>query len=196
MNKYIKQTINLIVFISVLLSMSLHASNTNNLTLSQLLALFSQSKQSTVDFIEEKHAFFLEQPMTSSGYVEFISPNKLNKFITKPEVTSQKISDNELEIISGEQKHIIDLNEHPEFSVILQSIISLLAGDHVTLQKTFKLKFNNSHMGWQLHLTPKDSYILGYVNSIQMFGSENKLTKLIITEANNDHTTTYFSNHR
>ena len=61
------------------------------LDLPELLHLFAQQKKSTVDFSEEKHAFFLEEPIKSSGYIEFSAPNKLNKFILKPEKFRKKL---------------------------------------------------------------------------------------------------------
>jgi len=53
----------------------------NKPELSNILDLFAQNKQSTVDFKEEKHAFYLDEPIKSSGYLQFKSPNILYKFI-------------------------------------------------------------------------------------------------------------------
>lgn len=166
------------------------------LELQDLLHLFAQQKKSTVDFNEEKHAFFLEEPIKSSGYIEFSAPNTLNKYILKPEKTSQKITDNILEIKNSNENHTIDLNDHPEFSILLKSIISVLAGDLVSLKKDFKINFTNNISDWSLLLTPYDSYIAGYIESVKMFGNKNKLSKIIVTEANNDRSITLFSNHR
>jgi len=164
--------------------------------LPELLHLFAQQKKSTVDFSEEKHAFFLDEPLKSSGYIEFSAPNKLNKYILKPEKISQKITGNILEIKNSDETHTVDLNDHPEFSVLLRSIISVLAGDLVSLKRDFKVNYTNIDPGWSLLLTPHDSYISGYIESIYMFGNNNKLSKIIVTEANNDHSITLLSNHR
>lgn len=168
----------------------------DKLELPELLHLFAQQKKSTVDFIEEKYAFFLDEPLKSSGYIEFLAPNKLNKYIVKPEKMSQKITGNILEIKNPDKTHTIDLNDHPEFSVLLRSIISVLAGDLDSLKKDFKIIFANNDSTWSLLLTPHDSYIAGYIESIKMFGNNNKLSKIIVTEANNDHSITLLSNHR
>jgi hypothetical protein len=72
----------------------------------------------------------------------------------------------------------------------------VLAGDLVSLQKDFKVNFTNNSSGWSLLLTPRDSYISGYIESIKMFGNKNNLLKIIVTEANNDHSITLLSNHR
>ena len=170
--------------------------NSTKLELPALLALFAQQKKSTVDFNEEKHAFFLDEPMKSSGYIEFSAPNKLNKYIIKPEITSQKITGNILEIKSPSESHTIDLNDHPEFSVLLQSIISVLSGDIVSLKKDFKINFTNATSDWTMLLTPHDSYIAGYIESIEMFGNKNTLSRIIVTEPNKDRSITSLSNHR
>lgn len=60
------------------------------LDLPELLSLFAQQKDSTVDFTEEKHAFYLDEPMKSSGYLQFSAPNTLYKFISKPEKSFTK----------------------------------------------------------------------------------------------------------
>ena len=166
------------------------------LDLPKLLHMFAQQKKSTVDFNEEKHAFFLEEPIKSSGYIEFSAPNKLNKFILVPEKISQKITGNILEIKNPGETHTINLDDHPEFSILLRSIISVLSGDHVSLKKDFKITFKNNLSGWSLLLSPHDSYISGYIESIKMFGNKNKLSKIVVTEPNNDRSITLLSNHR
>ena len=194
--KHIK-TLNIIalLLLTSFYSLSAHALEAK-LELPGLLHLFSQQKNSTVDFNEEKHAFFLDQPIKSAGYIEFSAPDKLNKFILKPEKISQKITGNILEIKTPDESHTIDLNDHPEFSVLLQSIISVLSGDLVSLKKDFKVAFTNNVSSWSLLLTPHDSYISGYIDSINMFGKKNKLFKIIVTEPNKDRSITHLSNHR
>jgi len=188
---------NKIAFLLLTFSFAIPASALEDkLELPELLHLFAQQKNSTVDFSEEKHAFFLDEPLKSSGYIEFLAPNKLNKYILKPEKNSQKITGNILEIKNPDKTHIVDLNDHPEFSVLLRSIISVLAGDLVSLKKDFKIIFTNNDSTWSLLLAPHDSYIAGYIESIKMFGNKNKLSKIIVTEANNDHSITLLSNHR
>ena len=189
----LKKVFLLLTLITVLPAYALDA---NKLELADLLNLFSQQKQSTVDFSEEKHAFFLDQPIISSGQLQFFAPNKLYKFITKPEKISQKVDGNILEINKDNEIKTINLDEYPEFSIILRSIISLLSGDLAALKKDFKITFKNKLSDWTLSLAPHNSYVSGYVESIKMFGANNNLLKIIVTEPNNDHSITYLSNHR
>lgn len=182
-------------------SIPVHALNVNKtdvitLELPALLQLFSQQSQSTVDFDEERYAFYLDEPIKTSGYLQFSAPNKLYKFILTPEKISQKVDGDELEINNANQSHSINLNDHPEFSVILRAIISLLSGNHEELKKDFKIIYKNTPSGWTLSLFPHDSYILSYVESIKMFGNKNKLSKIIVTEPNNDRSITNLYNHR
>lgn len=166
------------------------------LNLPQLLQMFSQQSQRTADFNEEKHAFYLQQPITSSGYMQFSAPNKLYKFTLQPEKISQKVDADVLEVVKNNQSQTIYLKDYPEFSIILNSIISLLAGDHTTLKKDFKITFKPTSSNWTILLKPYDDYILSYVTSIKMFGKNNKLIKIIVTEPNNDQTITHLYNHR
>lgn len=168
----------------------------NKPELSKILHQFAQNKRSTVDFKEEKHAFYLDEPIKSSGYLQFSAPNNLYKFISKPEKISQKINGNTLEIINSSQTHTINLDEHPEFSIILRAIISLLSGDHSALKKDFKIDFKGKASSWTLFLSPHNSYVSSYVESIKMVGNKNKLTKIIVTESNKDHSITHLYNHR
>lgn len=165
------------------------------LELKELLHLFSQKKQSVVDFSEEKYVSFLDEPIKSSGHMEFIAPNKLHKFILKPEKISQIINANELEIIYSNETHIVNLDDHPEFSIILRAIISVLAGDQAALKNDFKIVFKHNEAGWTLLLSPHDSYISGYVKSIKMLGNKNRISKITVTEPNNDQSITHLSNH-
>lgn len=166
------------------------------LELTELLHLFSQEKQSTVDFKNEKHTSFLDEPIISSGYLKFIAPNKLQKIILKPEKISQKIDGNELKIINENETNIINLDDYPEFSIILGATISVLSGNHSALKEDFKIIFDHKEAGWKLLLSPHDSYISGYVESIKMFGNKNKISKIVVTEPNHDQSITYLSNHR
>ena len=166
------------------------------LELIELLHLFSQEKQSTVDFNDEKYASFLDEPIKSSGYLKFIAPNKLQKIILKPEKISHNIDANELEIISPDETHIINLDDYPELSIILRATISVLAGNITALKEDFKIIFEHKDSGWTLLLSPHDSYISGYVESIKMSGNKNKISKIIVTEPNHDQSITYLSNHR
>lgn len=166
------------------------------LDLPELLNLFAQQKDSTVDFTEEKYAFYLDEPIKSSGYLQFSAPDKLYKFISEPEKISQKINGDTLEIINGDETHSISLNEHPEFSIILRSIISLLSGNYAALKKDFKINFDNQAENWTLLLSPHDSFISGYVESIQMVGKKNKISRIIVIEPNKDRSITHIYNHR
>ncbi len=164
--------------------------------LPELLNLFTQQKNSTVDFTEEKYAFYLDDPIKSSGYLQFSAPDKLYKFISEPEKISQKINGDTLEIINGDETHTINLNEHPEFSIILRSIISLLSGDYAALKKDFKINFDNQSENWTLFLSPLDSFISGHVESIQIVGNKNKISRITVTEPNKDRSVTRIFNHR
>jgi hypothetical protein len=188
----------LLTFLTVLVTVwaPVHALDANKPELAELLHQFEQEKQSTVDFKEEKHAFYLDEPITSSGYLQFFAPDKLYKFIVKPEKTSQKLTGNELEIVQAAQTQIINLNDYPEFSIILRSIISLLSGDLAALKSFFKITFESTSSGWTLLLTPHDSHTSNYVASIKMSGNLNKLEKIIVAEPNNDSSITHLYNHR
>ena len=166
------------------------------ISLAEVLTLFSQQKKSTVDFKEEKFTSFLKEPIVSSGQLEFIAPDRLAKFIIEPEKISNKIVGDELEIKSSHKTHTINLKEHPEFSVILTSIINVLSGNHEALKNDFTISFKGQLTSWELVLIPRDSFVHGYIDSIKMQGHTNKLSQIIVTEANKDYSITHISNHR
>lgn len=176
--------------------MSASAEETTPPVFSEFLQLFKQQHQSTVDFKEEKYASYLDQPLRSSGEMHFSAPDKLSKLILKPELISQNISGDQLEIKTTSELHQIDLKERPEFSVILRALIALLAGDHDFLAQNFKINYQPLNSSWSLLLIPNDSYVSGYVESIKISGKMQNLVQIIITEPNNDKTITDLFNHR
>ena len=48
-------------------------------SITDVMQLFSQNEKSTVDFKEEKFTSFLDEPIVSSGNLEFTAPNRLAK---------------------------------------------------------------------------------------------------------------------
>ena len=201
MNQIKKQSKSALIILSFIISLPALAldAKVNDIDISdlpKLLHVFSEQKQSEVDFKEEKHAFYLDAPLESSGHLQFYAPNKLNKFIITPEKISQKIDGDTLTINDGNKKHVVDLNDHPEFSIILRSIIHVLSGNHAALKKDFKIKFESKSTGWTVSLRPHDSFTASHVESIQIFGEKNIFLKMIVKEPNNDYTLTTLYNHR
>lgn len=166
------------------------------LDINDLFQSFSQQKESHVDFDEEKYAFYLAKPLRSSGQLQFTAPDKLYKLISKPEKISQKISGNVLQITQDNNTRTINLDNHPEFSAILGSLKNLLAGNLDALQKNYKLNIEGTRQSWKLHLLPRSEKLSGYIKFIDMHGNNNLLTKIIITESNNDYSVTHLYNHR
>lgn len=191
MKKNKKHNIKTLIIFFLFFTNSAHA-----LELTELLQLFSQEKQSTVDFKEIKHVSFLDEAIITSGHLKFIAPNKLQKFVLQPNKVSHKIEAGELEINNGDETHIINLDDHPEFSIILRATIGVLAGDHAILKQKFKIAFKHKKAGWTLLLSPLDSYVLGYVESIKMMGRKNQIFEIVVTEPNHDQTITHIFNHR
>lgn len=195
-NKQLKAALLIFSFFMSFPALALDTKKADISDLPKLLQLFSEKKQNKVDFKEEKHAFYLDEPIKSSGHLEFYAPNKLNKFIITPEKVSQKLDGDTLTIHDGNKTHVVDLNDHPEFSIILRSIIHVLSGNHAALKKDFKIKFESKLAGWTLSLRPHDSFTASHIDSIQMFGEKNIFLKMIVKEPNNDYTLTTLYNHR
>lgn len=190
-----KQINKLLLILVLLFNLPAHAAKMNT-SLIEVLNLFSQQKKSTVDFKEEKYASFLERPVVSTGQLEYIAPDRLAKYIVEPEKISNKISGDELEIKTAHETHTINLKEHPEFSAVLTSIINVLSGNHDALKNDFNISFKGQLNSWELVLVPRDSFVHGYIDSIKMQGSHNKLSNIIVTEANKDYSVTHITNHR
>lgn len=182
--------------ITLLLLTFCFAAPVYSLELPELLQRFSQQKKSTADFKEEQHAFYLDEPLISSGYLQFIAPDKLYKFILKPEKISQNIEGDELHVRNGDSTHSININEYPEFSIALHALVNVLSGDHISLKNNFKIKFESIPPSWKLLLSPSDSFIASHVETITLFGNDNKLEKIIITQPNKDRSITHIYNHR
>ena len=166
------------------------------LDVNDLFQSFARQKESQVDFDEEKYAFYLAEPLKSSGQLQFTAPDKLHKLISKPENISQTISGNVLQITKNNKTRTINLDDHPEFSAILGSLKNLLSGNLEALKKSYNLEIEGTRQSWKLHLLPKSKKLSGYIKFIDMQGINNLLTKIIITESNNDYSVTNLYNHR
>ena len=159
--------------------------------LSGLMRDFSSVKHREASFTEIKSAFYLEQPVISSGTLVFDAPDKLVKKTISPKQITQTISGNELEIAraDGQVQHI-SLFDHPVLMTILVSLRSILSGDIDYIYSHYKQSLRSSATGWELKLEPKDEEVKKHIRLIEVSGKRNQISNFKIIESNGDYTET------
>ncbi len=106
-------------------------------------------------FIEQRTAFYLEEPIVSHGEMTFVAPSQLRKTITRPEPSTQIIEAEQLTIESDDEPVYIDLSQQPDLLLGVNALRWVLSGDKLAMQKNFYIDAIRKDGKWNLSLKPK-----------------------------------------
>ena len=179
---------NAISLVIVLLLLPASILLADDVGLARLMNKFSGLVERKAAFIEERHAFYLDEPLKTQGYLRAIPPDRLEKTIASPESIKQVISgDRIMHTKNGEKVREISLSQQPVLAAAINAMRAVLFGDMDFLQKNFQTRYENSNNKWKLKLVPRQKQIIKYIRSITVSGADDKVSEFLITEANGDY---------
>jgi outer membrane lipoprotein-sorting protein len=154
--------------------------------LQQLMQSLAQNKSAQATFTERKYIALLESPVESSGELLYTAPARLEKRTLKPRPESLLVSDGELIVERGKQKHRIQLQDHPEIAAFIESIRGTLAGDQNALEKNYRVTLKGTRELWTLELRPLKDKGRSMVRQVRMTGSAGELQSVEVTQTDGD----------
>lgn len=178
------------IYISIcFIVFSILASSVNAMEIAALMDGLSKNKHKKSNYLETKHAFYLEKPLISEGTIEFRQPDILVKTTIKPHQLVQEYSNNSIRTIEGNgSESYLDLNSQPAIAILFKTILGVITGDEKILKKYFNISTIDHNVNWTLNLVPKEAYLKSWFKTIVVSGSHHNIKQIKIVEANDDMT--------
>ncbi len=155
--------------------------------LDALMALLHANPPGRAHFDETKTVSILERPLETSGELVFTPPDRLERRVTSPGDESVVAEGDKLVVERGGRRQVVDFREHPEIGVLIESIRGTLAGDRASLERIYRLSLAGDEKSWRLVLVPRDPALQSLVARVSIEGSEAKVQRVAIDQADGDH---------
>jgi outer membrane lipoprotein-sorting protein len=164
------------------------------LEVSEVLARLAKTDALSAHFHEDKRMALLAQPLRSEGTLYYEKPRLLARHTDKPHKASLLLRGDTLSF--GDQQHSesIELSAQPALRVLVDTFVSVLAGDLAALTRVADLAIEAlPERGFRIRVTPKDERVLRLVRSMSFEGQGALLSRMELLDANGDSTVTTFS---
>ena len=156
----------------------------------QLMASLAKTRSGRATFVEKKYIAMLDEPVLSSGELNFAAPDHLEKRTLKPKPEAMVIDGDVLLIERGRRKMTVQLQEYPELAGFIDSVRGTLTGDRKTLEKLFKLQLEGEAEQWTLLLSPTLPKMASTIKQIRIGGSRDDVRSIEILQADGDRSVT------
>ncbi len=154
----------------------------------QLMELLAQKKTGKATFTEKKTIGILDQPVVSSGKLSFTAPDKLEKITLTPQHESLMLDGDTLTIERPDKRTMtVNIKNHPEAAMFIESIRGTLAGDLSALERFYQVELTGAADSWQLKLTPKQEDAGTVFSGIRIAGSQADVKTIHLEQRDGDH---------
>ncbi len=156
--------------------------------ITQLMQSLSRAGSGRARFTEQKYIGILNEPITTSGLLEFRAPDRLEKRVIKPFEERYLVSNNTLIIEQpehGSTRHFV-LQQYPAIWAFVEGFRATLAGDVSVLRRFYSLKLQGTQEKWRLNLEPLDKRMRKMIRVIRIQGTNGQITTIEIVENNGD----------
>jgi outer membrane lipoprotein-sorting protein len=170
------------------------AQASSQVLLDDLLARFAKVQSLKARFSEEKYMALLAAPLRSQGTLYYAKPKLLARHTENPQKSSLVLRGDKLTFGDAKRQESMELASQPAVRVLVDTFVSVLAGDGAALSKLAKLEVEALPDGaFQIRVTPKDPGVLKIVRSMSFAGKGAELSRMELLDANGDRTVTTFS---
>lgn len=163
----------------------------------KLLHAFQKSTGLSAEFREEKRIALLDEPLVNQGRLYFEGPASFARVIDKPHRSGMFLQQKQLLLWDGKKTRRMDLRAGSAVTVLAESFLAVLAGDHPRLTQIYKVDFRELGDGkWVVKLVPKKEELARIVTSLTFAGRELTLSSMTLTESTGDVSVSSFANVR
>lgn len=161
--------------------------------LSDVLARLAQIEALSAHFREEKRMPLLAEPLISEGTLHYAKPRLLVRHTEKPRKQSVLLRGETLSFGDGSEAQRISLSSQPALRVLVDTIVSVLAGDRAALEKAATVSIASHEGGYRIKVVPKDPKVKRLIQTMSFDGKGAMLTRMEILDASGDTALTTFS---
>jgi hypothetical protein len=152
----------------------------------EVMRLFASRTAGRVAFTETHELAMLKQPLTSSGELVYVAPDRLEKRTTAPRAETLVLDHGLLTAQRGRHTYTVALQDAPQVIPFVESVRATLAGDRAALERHFTTRFEGDAAHWRLSLLPRDAAIAKSVQQIRMEGERGAIHTVEIRETDGD----------
>lgn len=153
----------------------------------EILSLLKISTPKEMPYLERRYLPTLQPPLISQGTVAFIPPDLLIKRVEKPTTAEFRIQNRQILMTEAGNldSYTLPLEEVPEIALLAETLIALLSGDLVGIEKRFDLVVTGNVSSWTLTLHPKTQENIS-LTRIEVKGLGERLSALTIFQGDSD----------
>ena len=155
--------------------------------LDALMQALAQHPASRASFVESKTLAMLDAPIESSGELRFRAPDTLEMRTLKPRPQTLILEGNRLTADFDGRIHHINLDDHPDAAVLVDSIRATLNGDRAALEREYTVTLVGDRAHWTLTLVPRDARARARVSEIRIAGRRGQVRSIAVEQADGDH---------
>lgn len=157
--------------------------------LPQLMRNLAQVKAASAQFTERKTVHMLSAPLVTSGMLNYIAPDRMQKITVSPKPERFILDGDQVTIAGGPDKqvHTFSLADYPQIGGLVEGIRATLAGDLAALDRFYVVQLSGDPSNWQLLLQPKDTDLTRFVKWIRIAGSRNRIVDVETEDTDGDH---------
>ncbi len=152
----------------------------------EVMRLFASRTSGRVAFTETHELAMLKQPLTSSGELVYVAPDRLEKRTTAPKAETLVLDHGLLTAQRGRHTYTVALKDAPQVIPFVESVRATLAGDRAALERHFTTRFEGDAAHWRLSLLPRDAAIAKSVQQIRMEGEGGAIRTVEVRETDGD----------
>lgn len=156
-------------------------------TLDRLMSTLAQNRSGHATFVETKYLSIASRPVESSGELEFVAPDHLEKRTVSPKPENLVVEGDRLTVERGGHRYTLALEQYPELGAFIESIRATLDGNRGALEQLYKVAVTGQGDNWTLTLTPLDARMLKVISTITLDGTRDQLQTVTIRQADGDH---------
>ncbi len=155
--------------------------------LSTLMQALAQHQSGRASFVDTKTMAMLDAPIASSGELRFAAPDFLEMRTLKPKPQTIILLANQLTVEFGGRSHQLNLDDHPDIAVLVNSIRATLNGDLNLLQRDYLVGLSGDAARWTLNLVPVDPRARQRVRAIRIEGRQGQVRSIAVLQTDGDH---------
>ncbi len=165
---------------------------------SGLMHQFSRIVHAKLVFKETRRSEFVMTDLVTKGHIEYRQPDYIEKNTVSPIVEKVVIDGDSMSIEKtgtvGKHDDMVQIQRypvksHPVLTITVESLRAILVGDIDRLNEGFEIKLDGSRTDWKLDLTPKTPEILKYFKQVMLYGSDARIQKVVLIQADGDQST-------